>query len=69
MQNTVEELVGHDGVRELPKEGLQEDGGGVDLVALEGQSFPSVDLLYELLHCGSTGRSPIIRQMLETCRP
>ena len=42
-------------MRELPEEGLEKDGGGVDLLALEGDSLPPVDLLYELLHHGGTG--------------
>lgn len=55
VKDTVEELVGHERVRELPEEGLEKDGGGVDLLALEGDSLPPVDLLYELLHHGGTG--------------
>ena len=55
MKNTIEELVGHERVRELPEEGLEKDGGGVDLLALEGDSLSPVDLLYELLHHGGTG--------------
>ena len=55
VKDTVEELVGHERVRELPEEGLEKDGGGVDLLALEGDSLSPVDLLYELLHHGGTG--------------
>ena len=55
MKNTIEELVGHEKMRELPEESLEKDGGGVDLLALEGDGLSLVDLLYELLDSGGTG--------------
>lgn len=41
-------------MRELPEECLEKDGGGVDLLALEGEGLSPVDLLYELLDSGGT---------------
>ena len=58
VKDTVEELVGHERVRELPEEGLEKDGGCVDVLFLKADRLSSVDSLDEFLDGGSAGRPP-----------
>jgi len=40
---SVEELVGHDRLLEFPEEGLEDDGGDVDVADVENDLFAGVD--------------------------
>ena len=59
VKDTVEQLVGHERMGQLPEESLEEDSGGVDILLLEVDRLSSVDFLDELLDVGGTGRSPV----------
>ena len=59
VEDTVEQLVGHERMGQLPEESLEEDSGGVDILLLEVDRLSSVDFLDELLDVGSTGGSPV----------
>ena len=43
---------------ELPEEGLEKDGGCVDVLFLKADRLSSVDFLDEVLDGGGTSRSP-----------
>ena len=58
VKDTVEELVGHERVRELPEEGLEKDSSGVDVLSPKADRLSSVDFLDEFLDGGGAGRSP-----------
>ena len=55
VEDAVEELVGHQRMGELPEEGLQQDGGGVDVLLLKADRLSPVDFLDEFLDGGGTG--------------
>ena len=55
VEDAVEELVGHQRMGELPEEGLQQDGGGVDVLLLKADRLSPVNFLDEFLDGGGTG--------------
>ena len=55
VEDAVEELVGHQRMRELPEEGLQEDGCGVNVLLLKADRLSPVNFLDEFLDGGGTG--------------
>ena len=55
VEDAIEELVGHQRMGELPKERLQEDGGGVDVLLLKAERLSPVDFLDEFLDGGGAG--------------